>query len=204
MATRVFSDKSIVFDNTGATYKVKKIVDASTGYKIDVAKYVAYSPVSSNPSPGIGLSLLTLTRCHKVYMPITYALNMFGLSFATLSSLLVWCFLEHRHVMADAARRIPQVIMESIPGRVKAANKDETGEPEVPMWWYLVSCALALFMSIFAVEYWDAELKWYGVLLSCVVALVFYPGVGQIGGLLRLDCCADVCPSWLWSMPLPT
>ncbi|KAJ5160997.1 hypothetical protein N7492_006389 [Penicillium capsulatum] len=162
---------SKVFDNTGGTYKVNKIVDAASGYQIDVQKYAAYSPV---------------------YMPITYALNMFGLSFATLSSLLVWCFLEHRHVMAAAARRVPQIILESIPGRVKTPNKDETGEAEVPMWWYLISCASALFMSIFAVEYWDVELRWYGVLLSCVVALVFYPGLALVYATSNLKINIDI------------
>lgn len=99
-------------------------------------------------------------------MPITYALNMFGLSFATLSSLLVWVILEHRHAMGDAARRVPKLVIESLPGRSKAQEQDETGAPDVPIWWYLVGCAPALFMSIFAVEYWDAELRWQGVLLA--------------------------------------
>jgi hypothetical protein len=112
-------------------------------------------------------------------MPITYALNMFGLSFATLSSLLVWVLLEHRQSMIDAGRKVPKLVMGSLPGRSKSQSQDETGAPDVPIWWYLVGCALALFMSVFAVEYWDAELRWYGVLLACVVALVFYPPVRQ-------------------------
>lgn len=110
-------------------------------------------------------------------MPIVYGLNMMGLSFATLSALLVWVSLEHRHVMADAARRVPRVIQESFSRQSPGPQEDETGAPEVPMWWYLIGCVLALFMAIFAVEYWDAELRWYGVLLACVVALVFYPPV---------------------------
>jgi hypothetical protein len=110
-------------------------------------------------------------------MPITYALNMFGLSFATLTALLVWVTLDHRHVMVEAARRIPTVVMESLPGRPKIVNDDETGSPEVPMWWYLISCLVALFMTIFAVEYWDVGLRWYGVLLALVIALVFFPPV---------------------------
>ena len=110
-------------------------------------------------------------------MPITYALNMFGLSFATLSALLIWVILEHRHVMVEAARRIPKIVKESLPGQPKTIANDETGEPEVPMWWYLISCVVALFMSIFAVEYWDVGLPWYGVLLACVIALVFFPPV---------------------------
>lgn len=39
-----------VFDNTGGVYKVKKIVDAASGYQIDVQKYIAYSPVRAPPS----------------------------------------------------------------------------------------------------------------------------------------------------------
>lgn len=113
----------------------------------------------------------------QVYMPITYALNMYGLSFATLSALLVWVILEKRHVMADAARRVPHLVIESLPGRSREYSEDERGDPDVPLWWYLIGCILALFMAIFAVEWWDVELRWYGVLLACLVTLVFYPPV---------------------------
>jgi hypothetical protein len=117
-------------------------------------------------------------------MPITFALNMFGLSFATLSSLLVWVILEHRQAMADAARRVPKLVMESLPGRSSPQGQDETSAPDVPIWWYLVGCGLALFMAIFAVEHWDVELRWYGVLLACAVALVFYPPVCHLHRVL--------------------
>lgn len=110
-------------------------------------------------------------------MPVTYALNMFGLSFATLSALLVWVVLEKRHIMADAARRVPRLVLDSLPGHSRAYSEDERGDPDVPLWWYLVACVLALFMSMFAVEWWNVELRWYGVLLACAVALVFYPAV---------------------------
>ncbi|CAI7638862.1 unnamed protein product [Penicillium manginii] len=162
---------SSVFDNTGATYKVSKIVNAASDYKLDVAKYLAYSPV---------------------YMPITYALNMFGLSFATLTALLVWVTLDHRHVMVEAARRIPTVVMESLPGRPKIVNDDETGSPEVPMWWYLISCLVALFMTIFAVEYWDVGLRWYGVLLALVIALVFFPPLALVYGTANTKINIDI------------
>ncbi|KAJ5241633.1 uncharacterized protein N7469_003224 [Penicillium citrinum] len=160
---------SSVFDNTGQTYKVKKILNSS--FKLDMAKYLKYSPV---------------------YMPITYALNMFGLSFATLSALLVWVVLEHRHVMAEAVRRVPKIVMESLPGRRKSTGNDETGEPEVPMWWYLVSCVVALFMSIFAVEYWNVGLPWYGVLLACAIALVFFPPLALVYGTANMKINIDI------------
>lgn len=69
------------------------------------------------------------------------------------------------------------MVIESLPGRSKPQCQDETGAPDVPVGCYIVGCALALFMAVFAVEYWDAELRWYGVLLACAVALVFYPPV---------------------------
>ncbi|KGO40674.1 Oligopeptide transporter OPT superfamily [Penicillium expansum] len=162
---------SQVFDNTGKTYKVKQIVNAASGYKLDVKKYLAYSPV---------------------YMPVTYALNMFGLSFATLSALLVWVILERRHVMADAAKRVPRLVFESLPGRSRAYSEDERGDPDVPLWWYLVACVLALFMSIFAVEWWNVELRWYGVLLACAVALVFYPPLALVYATSNLKINIDI------------
>ncbi|KAJ5530302.1 hypothetical protein N7527_003695 [Penicillium freii] len=162
---------SQVFDNTGNIYKVKKIVNAASGYKLDVKKYLAYSPV---------------------YMPVTYALNMFGLSFATLSALLVWVVLEKRHVMADAARRVPRLVLESLPGRSRAYSEDERGDPDVPLWWYLVACVLALFMSMFAVEWWNVELRWYGVLLACAVALVFYPALALVYATSNLKINIDI------------
>ncbi|KAJ5673707.1 hypothetical protein N7507_002834 [Penicillium longicatenatum] len=162
---------SKVFDNTGSTYKAAKIVNAATGYKLDVQKYLDYSPI---------------------YMPIVYGLNMMGLSFATLSALLVWVSLEHRHVMADAARRVPRVIKASLSMQPQAPQEDETGAPEVPTWWYLIGCVLALFMAIFAVEYWDAELRWYGVLLACVVALVFYPPLAIVYATSNLKINIDI------------
>jgi hypothetical protein len=115
-------------------------------------------------------------------MPATYALNMFGLSFATLTALLVWVILEHPEVMRTAARRLPQLIIESLPGRKPLNNSDleEKEGDDVPMWWYLICCALSLFIAIVAVEFWDVELRWYGVLLALAVALVFYAPVRSI------------------------
>jgi hypothetical protein len=102
---------------------------------------------------------------------------MFGLSFATLSALLVWVILERRHFMAHAAKRVPRLVMESFPGCSREHFEDERGDLDVPLWWYSVACILALFMSIFAIEWWNVELRWYGILLACAMALIFYPPV---------------------------
>ncbi|EAU29930.1 conserved hypothetical protein [Aspergillus terreus NIH2624] len=162
---------SKVFDNTGNVYKVSKIVNAASGYKLDVKKYLEYSPV---------------------YMPITYALNMFGLSFASLSALLVWVVLEHRHVMVRAVRRAPHLLTDYFSVGSKSSEGPEPGVRDVPAWWYLACWPLALFMAIFAVEYWEVELKWYGVLLACAVAMVFYPPLSIVYGTSNLKINIDV------------
>lgn len=41
------------------------------------------------------------------------------------------------------------------------------------LWWYLASSLVAVFVSIFAVEYWHVQLRRYGVLLAFAVTLVF-------------------------------
>ncbi|THC94177.1 hypothetical protein EYZ11_006350 [Aspergillus tanneri] len=159
---------SSVYDNTGATYKVAKIVSAATGYKLDLERYKAYSPV---------------------YMPIVYALNMFGLSFATLSSLLVWILLEKRPALATAARSIPNLIAHSWKGK---ATGNKQNRADVPSWWYLITCILALFMTIFAVEYWETEIRWYGVLLAWAVALIFFGPLALVYGSSNLKINIDI------------
>ncbi|PWY69484.1 sexual differentiation process protein Isp4 [Aspergillus heteromorphus CBS 117.55] len=160
---------SSVYDNTGAVYKASKVINEATGYKLDLAKYDAYSPI---------------------YMPITYALNSCGLSFATLSSLLVWVALEKRHELAASVRRVPQAIRRYLS---QPKDTDESDQClDVPLWWYLVACLIALFVTIFAVEYWAVELRWYGVLLACAVALVFYGPLATIYATSNLKIKIDI------------
>ncbi|KAB8070329.1 OPT oligopeptide transporter protein-domain-containing protein [Aspergillus leporis] len=149
---------SSVYDNTGSTYKAAKIVNKASRFTIDVAKYEAYSPV---------------------FMPVTYALTMFGLSFATLSALVVWIFLEKGQLIADAARRVRQSFAKGKVKQLFASDKNSQNS-EVPMWWYLCTTLLALFLSMFSVEYWEVELRWYGALLACAVAIFFFPPLALV------------------------
>ncbi|KKK24648.1 oligopeptide transporter [Aspergillus rambellii] len=158
---------SSVFDNTGAVYKAVKIVNKKSRYVLDPKKYEAYSPV---------------------FLPITYAMNMFGLSFATLSALLVWIVLEKGSVMVAAARRVQQRLWFS---RSKDPAPAECLS-DVPSWWYLVATAVALFLCIFSVEYWHVELRWYGVLLAWAVALVFFSPLALVYATSNLKIKIDV------------
>lgn len=113
-------------------------------------------------------------------MPITYALNMFGLSFATLSALLVWMFLEKGNLIWDAAKRLYAAIASPFRTRLQSSQSTTETYRDVSLLWYVASSVLAIFLSIFAVEYWKVQLRWYGVLLALAVALVFYVPVSHV------------------------
>lgn len=115
-----------------------------------------------------------VANCLQLYMPITYALNMFGLSFATLSALLVWMFLEKGDLIWTATRRLYAAIASPFGSRTRPSQNTPQIYRDVSPLWYVASSALAIFLSIFAVEYWKVQLRWYGVLLALAVALVFY------------------------------
>ncbi|KAL4945096.1 hypothetical protein BDV06DRAFT_219628 [Aspergillus oleicola] len=164
---------SKVFDNTGSVYNATKIVSSATGYKLDVQKYLEYSPI---------------------YMPVTFALNTFGLSMATLTALFVWMVIEHHKAIITAARRIPQLIRESLAGQgsPKDTETSKNNADDVPMWWYFISSAIALALSILAVEYWDVQLRWYGVFLALAVTIVFYIPLALVYATANLKIKIDI------------
>lgn len=112
-------------------------------------------------------------------MPITYALNTFGLSFATLSSLIVWMFLEQHEFLVAAVQRLRTALFRPFCSERRFIPTSSQSYHDVPLWWYIASGLVAVFLSIFAVEYWHVQLRWYGVLLALAVKLVFFVPVGH-------------------------
>lgn len=115
---------------------------------------------------------------------MTYALNTFGLSFATISSLFVWLFLEKRHSIMNAyyTSQIPTMFGHKSTGRENLQPAYKT----VPLWWYGVATVLALGLGIFACEYYPVQLRWYGVLLSFAVSAVFFLPVSHASSPARI------------------
>lgn len=105
---------------------------------------------------------------------------MFGLSFATLSALLVWMLLEKGGLVWAATRRLYVTIVSPFSSRARFSQNTSQTYRDVSPLWYVASGSLAIFLSIFAVEYWKVQLRWYGVLLALAVALVFYVPVSHI------------------------
>ncbi|KAJ5493531.1 hypothetical protein N7463_009618 [Penicillium fimorum] len=66
---------SQVFDNTGNTYKVKKIVNAASDYKLDIKKYLAYSPVHHDHQRSLlcpGYETGLLLSCKRSSFPLQF------------------------------------------------------------------------------------------------------------------------------------
>lgn len=115
---------------------------------------------------------------------MTYALNTFGLSFATISSLFVWLFLEKRHSIMQAyhSSQISKVF-----GKKSLARENlQPAYKTVPLWWYYVATAGALGLGIFACEFYPVQLRWYGVLLSFAVSAVFFLPVSHASCLAQI------------------
>jgi hypothetical protein len=112
----------------------------------------------------------------KIYLPVTYALNTFGLAFATISSLFVWVVLEKW----ASIKTIPsafvkwQVRTRDSEDKVESLEIHERGSEPTPTWWYLIALGVSLGLGIFACEYYPVQLRWYGVLLAMVVSAVFF------------------------------
>ncbi|OJJ03412.1 hypothetical protein ASPVEDRAFT_890167 [Aspergillus versicolor CBS 583.65] len=145
---------SDIYDNTGAVYNVSRVLGEGTSFQLDVVKYENYSPV---------------------FMPITYALNTFALAIATLASLIVWVSLEHSDVLVAAIKKPWNLIRTLFLRKENAQNEEpQKGDDDVPIWWYIIALGLGLFFSIFSIEFWHLDLRWYGVLFSFLIAGVFF------------------------------
>lgn len=113
-------------------------------------------------------------------MPITYALNTFALAIATLASLIVWASLEHGDVLLAAIKKPWDLVRDLYFNKDKPRSKTPGIKEDVPMWWYVVSFALGLFFSIFSIEFWGLDLRWYGVLFSLLIGGAFFYPVRSI------------------------
>ncbi|KAH7136151.1 OPT oligopeptide transporter protein-domain-containing protein [Dendryphion nanum] len=142
---------SSVFDNTGKTYNVTRVIDKRSDFSFNVTKYDQYS---------------------DIYMPVVYGLNTFGLCFATIASLFVWLFLEKRQSIINIARA-------SSLGQLWGKNKFYRRNPQpqysqTPTWWYLVAGLVAIGLGIFACEYYPVQLQWHGALFAFAISFIFF------------------------------
>ncbi|KAG8407317.1 hypothetical protein J3459_010574 [Metarhizium acridum] len=147
-----------IFDNSAKVYNVSRVINAKNGFTFDEAKFAAYSDIR---------------------LPVTYALNKFGLAFATFASLFTWLFLEKRRELGGLVRQVRETKL--WPNRAsdthgeKSARQDWSSRyPQAPLWWYGAATLLGLFFAMFSCEYYAVQLRWYGAILAFVISAVFF------------------------------
>ncbi|KAF4450433.1 OPT family small oligopeptide transporter [Fusarium austroafricanum] len=168
-----------IFDNTGAVFNVSRVVNKKEGFTFDD-----------------NLCGLTVPQ---IYLPVTYALNTFGLSFATISSLFVWLALEKRLELIKTFHDACQ----SLKSR-NTSTRDKL-QPEydaVPMWWYMVAALVAGIIGIFTYEYYPVQLRWYGVIFGMVVAAVFFIPLAWVYATsnikIQIDIFCRIIAGYVW------
>ncbi|WQF84478.1 Putative oligopeptide transporter, OPT superfamily [Colletotrichum destructivum] len=168
-----------IYDHSGKTFNVSKVINKADGFSFDPVKYANYS---------------------DIYLPVTYALNTFGLSFATIASLFVWLFLEKRRHIATAFRS--SKLSALLGGEVVPRTNPQPAYKAVPIWWYWIAAALALGFGIFACEFYPVQLRWYGVLLSFAVSAIFFVPLAWVYATtnmkIQIDIFCRIVAGYIW------
>lgn len=142
------SDSS-TYDNTGMPYNVSRVITA--GFTLNEEAYHAYSPL---------------------FLSTTFALT-YGLSFAAISSLIVYTYLHHSKTIwlqyKDATKETEDI-------HTKLMRK----YVEAPTWWYMSLFVLMLGIGFVTVLAYPTNLTWWAFLLAVLISFVFSLPIGII------------------------
>lgn len=138
-----------VYDNTGADYNVTNVVTAAG--TLDPVAYAAYSPP---------------------FLSATFAF-VYGLSFASITSVIVHVYLWHWEDIWDALRGRQKL---DIHGRLMKSYE------KVPWWWYATLIVMFTVLSIVLVELYHTQLPVYGVILALIIPAIYMIHCGMIQG----------------------
>nr|QBZ39423.1 sexual differentiation process protein 1 [Thermochaetoides thermophila] len=140
---------SNTYDNTGKLYNVSRILSAD--YTLDVEAYNNYSPL---------------------FLSTTFALS-YGLSFAAISSLIVYTYLHHGKTIwrqwKSSTTEKPDIHMKLM-RRYK----------EAPTWWYLSLFVVMLALGFLTVLAWPTNMTWWAFLLAVFISFAFSLPIGII------------------------
>ncbi|CAK7324482.1 unnamed protein product [Dovyalis caffra] len=148
---------SHTYDSMGQPFNITRVLNEKT-FDMNLTEYHNYS---------------------KLYLSIFFAF-VYGLSFAALTSTLT-------HVALFEGKNILKLWK-----KTKTAVKDEFSDVHtrimkknydvVPQWWFTVILIISVALALFAVEGFGKQLQlpWWGLLLACLIALLFTLPVGVV------------------------
>lgn len=137
------------FDNQGNPYNVTAILNDDLTFNLE--KYRAYSPL---------------------FLSISFALS-YGLSFASITSVIVHSFLYFRKQIWVQARRSLNK-QPDIHARLMSQYK------QVPDWWYMVIFVIMFVFGILAIELWPTKMPVWAFVLALIIAFIYTIPVGMI------------------------
>ena len=142
------SDSS-TYDNTGASYNVTRIL--TSDFRLNLEAYKAYSPL---------------------FLSTTFALS-YGLSFATIASLIVYVYLNH-------GKQIWQQYRNSTNEEPDIHMKLMRKYNEAPTWWYLGLFVIMVALSLITVLAFPTNLTWWAFFLALGISFTFSLPIGII------------------------
>lgn len=160
------------YDNTGAVYNVSKIL--TPDFVLDEAAYHAYSPI---------------------FLSTTFALT-YGISFATITSLVVHCALFNGK---EIWRRARASRAEEPDIHAKLMLKYR----EAPDWWYAALFAIIFALGIVTCVVWQTHLPWWAFVVSQIIAIAFVVPVGMIQAVTNIQIGLNVITEFIVGYMLP-
>jgi OPT family oligopeptide transporter len=140
---------STTYDNTGNPYDTSRIL--TSDFTLDEEAYKNYSPL---------------------FISTTFAMA-YGLSFAAISSLVVYTFLHNR-------KQIWRQYLDSTTEKPDIHMKLMRKYKEAPTWWYMSLFALMLFLGFVTVLGFPTNLTWWAFLLAVAISFTFSLPIGII------------------------
>ncbi|KAI8032090.1 Oligopeptide transporter 7 [Camellia lanceoleosa] len=146
----IFSDG--LFTSTGQDYNITEIIDPN--FHIDMEAYEREGPL---------------------YLSTLFAMT-YAVSFACLTATVVHVFLFHGRELWQQSKSAFQERKMDVHTKLMRKYK------QVPEWWFSCILLVNIAATVFICEYYNdqLQLKWWGVLLACGLALFFTLPIGVI------------------------
>nr|GMD11762.1 oligopeptide transporter 7-like [Ipomoea batatas] len=146
----IFSDD--LFTSSGQTYNISTIIDSN--FHLDLEAY---------------------DQEGKLYLSTFFALT-YGVGFAALTATLVHVLLFHGREIWEQSKSSFKDKKMDIHTRLMSKYR------QVPEWWFWCILVANIALTVFACEYYKEQLQlpWWGVLLACVIAIIFTLPIGII------------------------
>ncbi|KAF5639845.1 sexual differentiation process isp4 [Fusarium sp. NRRL 52700] len=166
------SDSSI-YDNMGKPYNITRILKTKD-FTLDEEEYKNYSPL---------------------FLSTTFAMS-YGLSFAAISSLIVYTYLHN-------GKQIWQQWRNSTNEKPDIHMKLMRKYKEAPTWWYMSLFAIMLLIGFYTVLGYPTNLSWWAFLLAIAISFGFALPIGIIQAVTNTQIGLNVLTEFIYGYLQP-